>query len=204
MGRRNILFYGGAFDPPHLGHIRYFREAVRAVQPDLSLIVPSQVSPHKQASRTPFALRAAMCRVFLTESGRVVISGIENTKNRKKSYSVKTLKRLRRRYPDAEIHMMIGSDMLLSFKSWYHWRRILSLCTLVVAVRDDADLAEAEASAEDLVSLGGKILWVRFEPLETSSSEIRRKLAEGDDYEGLLDPGTVRFIRAHGLYGVKR
>ena len=173
MSGRKILFYGGAFDPPHLGHVRYFREAVRTVQPDLSLIVPSQVSPHKQASSTPFALRAAMCRIFLAEGERVVISGIENTKNRKKSYSVKTLKRLRRRYPDAEIYMMIGSDMLLNFKAWYHWHRILSLCTLVVAVRDDADLAASEAAAEDLITLGGKILWVRFDPLETSSSEIR-------------------------------
>ena len=135
---RKLLVYGGAFNPPHLGHLRYFESAVGVVKPDIAMILPSGVSPHKKNGTTPFAHRAAMCRIFKkVEGAKVVISGIENLKKPCRSYTIKSLRRLRRRYKGYDIYFMIGSDMLLSFKSWHLWRRILAMCTLVVGVRDD-------------------------------------------------------------------
>ena len=58
---RKLLIYGGAFNPPHLGHLRYFEQAVNAIKPDLAMIMPSGVSPHKKNGTVP--------------SGRMLVDG---------------------------------------------------------------------------------------------------------------------------------
>ena len=78
-----------------------------------------------------------MARCFKECGDNVVISEIEKAKNKKKSYTVKTLRRLEKRFPEAELFLVIGSDMLFTFRQWHQWRRILSMCTLVIAARDD-------------------------------------------------------------------
>ena len=56
-----ILLYGGTFDPPHYGHLNNLRAAASRVQPDEIVVMPAGVSPFKQMSATPGALRAEMC-----------------------------------------------------------------------------------------------------------------------------------------------
>ena len=198
---RKLLVYGGAFNPPHLGHLRYFESAVGVVKPDIAMILPSGVSPHKKNGTTPFAHRAAMCRIFKkVEGAKVVVSGIENLKKPCRSYTIKSLRRLRRRYKGYDIYFMIGSDMLLSFKSWHLWRRILAMCTLVVGVRDD-DHSEASAkAAEDLRKLGARIIMVPFEPIEVSSSQVRRRASKCEGCADLVGEENDAYIKKHSLY----
>ena len=59
-----ILLYGGTFDPPHYGHLNNLRAAASRVQPDEIVVMPAGVSPFKQMSATPGALRAEMCGCF--------------------------------------------------------------------------------------------------------------------------------------------
>ena len=79
-----ILAYGGAFNPPHLGHMLLLSEAIKAVEPDMTFVIPSDVSPHKRTQYTPFYDRAAMCRCFKECGEGVVVSEIEKCKNKKK------------------------------------------------------------------------------------------------------------------------
>ena len=59
-----VLLYGGTFDPPHNGHLNNLRAAAGRVLPDLAVVMPAGVPPHKAASATPAALRLEMCRCF--------------------------------------------------------------------------------------------------------------------------------------------
>ena len=117
-----VLMYGGAFNPPHKGHMLLLEEAIKAVKPDRTLVVPSDVSPHKRTQYTPFRDRANMARCFKECGDNVVISEIEKAKNKKKSYTVKTLRRLEKRFPEAELFLVIGSDMLFTFRQWHQAR----------------------------------------------------------------------------------
>ena len=58
------LLFGGTFDPPHAGHMNNLRAAMQAVQPDVVLVMPAGIPPHKHASATPGELRLAMCECF--------------------------------------------------------------------------------------------------------------------------------------------
>lgn len=51
------LLFGGTFDPPHAGHMNNLRAAMQAVQPDVVLVMPAGIPPHKHASATPGELR---------------------------------------------------------------------------------------------------------------------------------------------------
>lgn len=199
--KKKLLVYGGAFNPPHLGHERIFESALGFLKPDRAFIVPSGVSPHKRNGDTPFSDRALMCRTFLKYGEAVRISHVENTKRRKKSYTLKTLRWFKKRYPDSEIFFLLSTDMLCTFKKWHRYRRLLTLCTLVVAGRYDGDGGAISAAADGLRREGAKIVVLeRCEPFEVSSTEVRDAVRKGCDPCGLVSDEVAEYIEKRGLY----
>jgi len=198
MASEKLLFYGGAFDPPHSGHRKLLEAAVEAIRPDITLVIPTGVSPHKKASRTPFRDRVHMARLAFSGTGEAVVSTMEGRGGR--SYTIKTLRKLKKKYPGREIYMLIGSDMLITFRQWHLYRRILSMVTLVAGCRKDMDSGSFRDAAASLEKEGARIVILDFRPDEISSSELRRTITEGSVPEGLLDSGVEAYIKKRGLY----
>ena len=204
-----ILLYGGTFDPPHNGHLNNVRAAAARVCPDLVVVMPAGLSPFKQRTAAPAALRLEMCRCFgaLAQQGsggipRLEISGweMEQAQQGKRNYSVLTLEMLRNTYPGAELYLAVGSDMLLSFDGWHRWQDILRIAHLVVVSRNIGDDPALHAKASELDPVGDRILFAPVEALPMASSQLRARLQAGDSCEAEL-PETVRqVIRREGLY----
>ena len=204
-----ILLYGGTFDPPHNGHLNNVRAAAARVCPDLVVVMPAGLSPFKQKTAAPAALRLEMCRCFgaLAQQGsggipRLEISGweMEQAQQGKRNYSVLTLEMLRSTYPGAELYLAVGSDMLLSFDGWHRWQDILRIAHLVVVSRNIGDDPALHAKARELDPAGDRILFAPVEALPMASSQLRARLQAGDSCEAEL-PETVRqVIRREGLY----
>ncbi|MEA4912869.1 MAG: nicotinate (nicotinamide) nucleotide adenylyltransferase [Oscillospiraceae bacterium] len=197
---KKILLYGGSFDPPHRGHERLLGEAMRFVQPDVTLVIPSDVAPHKRRSKTPFALRMHMARTFKAQGACVRVSGMERADGKHKNFTLTTLKRVQKRYPGAELYFLVGGDMLLSFETWHRWRRVLRAATLVVAPRELDDRAALEARAAALKKEGGRVLLLPIEALPLSSSAVRAAAAAGGDISGMVSPFVESVIKKHSLY----
>lgn len=197
---KKLLIYGGAFNPPHLGHAHLLRAAIQAVQPNLTLVIPSAISPHKTAAAVSLNLRAQMCRFFKNCGENVRVSEIEHAGRHDKSYTVKTLRRLKRIYPHYAFYLLVGGDMLLSFERWRHWRRILGMATLVAAAREPRERRALEQKREALERAGGRVLLLDVQPLPMSSSEIRETLRRGGSVEELLDPSVCAVIDKNRLY----
>lgn len=196
-----IVLYGGSFNPPHLGHFQAARAAAEALQPDLFLVVPDRVPPHKELaenSPSPEA-RMEMCKIAFRSLPSAEISNIE-LKRIGKSYTADTVADMRKRFPLDELVLVIGSDMLLSFRQWYNYRYILSECTLAVAEREDGEADELEQMADLLRREdGAKIVHLFYKPFPASSTEIREELASGKCPAG-LDPEVYRYIRENKFY----
>lgn len=190
-----ILLYGGTFDPPHWGHINNLRAAMQAVQPDKVIVMPAGIPPHKAASATPGSLRLQMCRCFLQLGEQVEISDWEITREGK-SYTVNTLRMLHSTYPDAQLYLTVGSDMLTSFRTWREWQSILQLATLVVESREADDAAMLAEFADSLCGDGARILFARAKPVPMSSSEIRQGSAGAE----AVPPEVWQIISSRGLY----
>ncbi len=190
-----ILLYGGTFDPPHWGHINNLCAAMQAVQPDKVIVMPAGIPPHKAASATPGSLRLQMCRCFLQLGEQVEISDWEIT-HEGKSYTVNTLRMLHSTYPDAQLYLTVGSDMLTSFRTWREWQSILQLATLVVESREADDAAVLAEFADSLCGDGARILFARAKPVPMSSSEIRQGSAGAE----AVPPEVWQIISSRGLY----
>ena len=200
-----ILLYGGSFDPPHNGHLNNLRAAIRRVHPDKVVVMPAGLSPFKQQTAAPAALRLEMCSCF-RELGQAVpqveICGweIAQAEAGNRNYTVLTVEMLARKYPDAQLYLGIGSDMLLSFDGWHRWQDILRIAHLVVVSRNIGDDPMLHAKASELDPAGDRILFAPVEALPMASSQLRARLQAGDSCEAEL-PETVRqVIRRERLY----
>ena len=203
-----VLLYGGTFDPPHNGHLNNLRAAADRVRPDKVVVMPAGLSPFKQHTSAPGALRLEMCSCFhaLEEDADTIpqleVSGweIEQAAAGNRNYTVLTVEKLARENPGAQLYLAIGSDMLLSFDGWHRWQDILRIAHLVVVSRNIGDDPMLHAKASELDPAGDRILFAPVEALPMASSQLRARLQAGDSCEAEL-PETVRqVIRRERLY----
>jgi nicotinate-nucleotide adenylyltransferase len=197
---KRVLLFGGTFDPPHNGHIGNLRAAIAAVRPDLAVVMPAGIPPHKAASATPGRVRLEMCQCFREAGGAtpIEISDWEITRSGR-SYTVETMAMLKKRFPKAHLYLALGSDMLETFSLWYRWKEILQMATLVVQSREAGDAAALRAAAARLRAHGGRVVFARGTVYPCASHEIRQAVRAGTTQE--LLPQTVRdCIEKYKLY----
>ena len=203
-----VLLYGGTFDPPHNGHLNNLRAAADRVRPDKVVVMPAGLSPFKQHTSAPGALRLEMCSCFhaLEEDADTIpqleVSGWEVAQAEAGShnYTVLTVEKLARDYPGAQLYLAIGSDMLLSFDGWHRWQDILRIARVVVTSRDIGDAPALHAKAKQLDPSGGRILFAPVQALPMASSQLRARLAAGEECEAELPEAVRTVIRREGLY----
>ena len=197
-----IGIYGGSFNPPHAGHLRAAVYAVDALHLDKLLLIPAGIAPHKELP--PFSptaeQRLEMMRLAAAETGdsRIVVSDLE-VRREGKSYTWETVQTIREQHPNAELFLLMGTDMFLSFDRWVNPDRIAKEATLAVFYRGEPDekklLTEKRQQMPD-----ARVEWIENPVTELSSTELRRLLMLhcGDDY---LAPGVLPYILENGLYG---
>ena len=194
-----IVVYGGSFNPPHLGHVEAARTVSAELAPDKFLIIPTNVSPHKmlaEGSPEPRA-RLEMCRLAFADIPGAEISDME-LQREGKSYTAQTVEELRRSYPDDELFLVMGTDMLLSFESWYRFEYLLENCTLAVLARDEDEDVQLIRQRDVLAEkYGAKVVILKHDPVAASSSDIRERLRFGIGSELLPDSVYSEIIRRH-------
>ena len=199
-----IAIYGGSFDPPHLGHVEAARAVLRELEPDKLLIIPAFQPPHKTLSAGSPAPkeRLRLTRLAFEGMERTEVSDIEIASGGR-SYTVNTLEKLRDIYPDAELVLVMGTDMLLSFEQWRDFRRIFTMAELGTFIRNAEDrqnVCNFAAYLRD--TYYAMVSYVPHKPLEVSSTEIRRLLPERKGFEYLPEKVYAEIIRLR-LYGAK-
>ena len=199
-----IAIYGGSFNPPHIGHAEAARAACEALKPDKFLVIPTYVPPHKELEKNSPGPeeRLEMCRLAFGDLPGVKVSDME-IKREGKSYTAETVDALLEKYPNAEICIVMGTDMFLSFKSWYRWQYMLENCTLAVLSREDFDRREIERFKDELeAEYEANIVLIPHTPLPMSSTEIREKLRRGLGADQLSEAVYAYIIRK-GFYDAK-
>ena len=199
-----IALYGGSFNPPHLGHAEAALAVAREIEPDRLLIVPDNTPPHKamaEGSPTPQE-RMELCRLAFAEVPDAELSDLE-LRREGKSYTYDTVRSLSEDYPDAELFLVIGTDMLESFEEWYQFRFLLENCTLAALSRTGDDREKIAGRAAHLrAEYGARVLIVPHEPIEASSERIRRLLPLRAGRELLGEAVYAEIIRRR-YYGAK-
>ena len=195
-----IGIYGGAFNPPHLGHIHAAEHARQALHLDKLLLIPSCVSPHKQLpSHSPTAAqRLEMTRLAAGEGMQV--SDIELSRGGT-SYTYETVLQLKKAHPEDELVLCMGTDMFLSFLTWKNPEIILENVSLGVFYRGEKGEKEKIEAQRVLLQSRGATIYITENPvLDISSTQLRRMLVFGCA-DSFLDPKVSAFIQEQKLYG---
>ena len=198
MGRIGI--YGGSFNPPHIGHIQGAAEAVRELGLDSLLLMPAREVPGKnrpQGSATP-EQRKQMLELATAEDPRIWVSDWEL--HRENCRTWETVLHMKSLYPDDELVLIVGSDLLQSLPVWVRGEIIRAYTTIAVLRRGGK--GEKNLIAEKvalLKELGANVRVLSNTVQQISSTQLRRLMAFGCGWE-FLPPGVEEYIRKNGLY----
>ena len=195
-----IGIYGGSFDPVHNGHVNAALTFKEELSLDKIIIIPAYQPPHKKGlAMTPSEHRMNMCNLAFGKLEGFEVSDIE-IKREDEGYMADTVAQLREIYPDDELFLLIGGDMLLYFRKWYAWSKITDEAVLAVAARNWEDDAALEAEAAVLRSYGAEVRIVPTDVKEISSTAVRETVRRADDISSMVPEGVDEYIWDHYLY----
>lgn len=185
---------GGTFSPPHYGHLIVAERVREEIGLERIFFVPTAVPPHKQGLEIVDARhRLAMLELAVQGNRHFIVSDIEVQRGGV-SFTVDTLAEFRRLYPKDEFFVLIGMDNFVEFRTWRSPEKILNLSTVVVMTRPGTNVVTND---------GGLLSRVRIcevPDIEISSSDIRRRVAEGRSIRYLVPAAVERYIHQHQLY----
>lgn len=200
-----IGIYGGTFNPPHVGHIQAAKQAVSTLGLTKLLMIPAYAPPHKAVlpSNSPRARqRLEMLRIAAADCPQIEVSDLE-LKREGISYTWETLETVKKLYPGAELVLLMGTDMFLTFDTWKNPEKILGEATLGVFYRGDkGEKAAALKQKEALEAQGAKVVLVHNDVIVISSTQMRRLLAFRCAGE-FLPAGVLDYIREYNLYDTR-
>jgi nicotinate-nucleotide adenylyltransferase len=186
--------FGGAFDPPHNAHVALAEAAVGQLKLDRLHVLPTGDAWHKARTLTPAAHRLEMTRLAFAGLARAHVDDRELRRSGP-TYSIDTLRELQAEHPGAELFLLMGADQAAGFTTWRDWPGIARLSTLAVAGRG------ADAGVDTLQVLPGvRAVAVALPRRPESATDIRARLAAGQDIRQLVAPAVAGYIARHHLY----
>ena len=201
---RHIGILGGSFNPVHLGHLFIGSTVAEALNLDRLLMIPCALSPLKLAMADILASdhdRLEMLRLSVAEHGVMEVSDID-IKRGGISYAIHTVKALRECYPGDRLSFIIGMDALCELNQWHQIDEMLSLCDVVTVARPGVErpdlVKRLNFPLEVQQKLSANIIQGRL--CDVSSSDIRRRIAEGRSISYLVCPAVEAYIKKQGLY----
>jgi len=211
--------FGGTFNPIHYGHLRAAEEVREKVKLDKILFIPSGRPPLKTRDIAEVRHRYEMTRRALVKNSRFELSDIE-CRQRGKSYTVKTLKQLKRSHPEIDLFFILGIDAFLDIPQWWHYEELLALTHFIIISRPGLEFIDLQTSPifkmkksilrkldnEEIetytVKLHGHtmVMLLKVTPIGISSHEIRNRIRQERSIKYLLPASVESYIITNKLY----
>ncbi|AQQ71091.1 putative nicotinate-nucleotide adenylyltransferase [Limihaloglobus sulfuriphilus] len=201
---KRVILYGGTFDPVHKGHIEASRAAALELGADCVYLIPARRSPFKD--NPPAASdsdRGKMLERAVRGEKLFCVSYTEFERS-EPSYSFDTVMHFKRLLgDDAELFWLVGADTLGSLKKWYRIEEMLNNCTIAAMYRGGCKIFDKQALpgllGKELAAMN-KVVPVQTPLIDISSTQVRKRLAAGQDVSGMLAPGVLEYIKDNHLY----
>ena len=187
--------FGGAFDPPHYGHLALAERALAHFALGELVVLPTGDPPHK-VTTTPAEIRCRLAGAAFAGHPEIRLSRHELDRAGP-SYTVETAEWAATEYGDAIF--LVGADEFASFLTWKEPQRILELVRLGVATRPGYESTQLDEVLGRL-ERPQRVELFEIEPVPVSSSDIRSRVRRGEPIEGLVSPAVAALISSLGLY----
>lgn len=217
MKKERIGIFGGTFNPIHKGHVKAALEVQEIFLLDRILLIPSYIPPHKGAPGiAPPSHRFQMVELAVAPYPQIVASSIE-IDAKGKSYSILTLAKLKKRYPNSSMFFILGVDAFLEIDTWRDYEKVLEQCHFIVISRPGYDLEDAKkvlggnyterviqdfdsVKLEKVVLQSYKIFLLSIPAFDIASKDIRRKVKMRESIADLVAERVEKYISSNKLY----
>jgi len=192
---------GGTFNPIHTGHLLLGQWAVEEAGLDGVAYIPTGNSYMKERNEIlPGEERLAMVELAVSGNDRFCCLDLE-MKREGNTYTYETLKELHTMYPQTSLYFIVGADCLFSIENWYKPESIFRHCTLLAASRNGMPMEMLEQKRRELGKrYGADIRLMSFPNMEISSTDIRRRCAEGRSIQYLVPDPVREYIKRNHYY----
>ncbi|WP_035480961.1 nicotinate-nucleotide adenylyltransferase [Aliagarivorans marinus] len=207
------LIFGGSFDPIHQGHIQSALALLAHLNASSVSFIPNALSPLKQRQSLSPESRRALLELSLAPYPALSLDWREVQRGGS-SYTVDTLRQLRREQPQQSLVFVMGQDSFNQLRRWREWQQLTDYAHLLVMARPGYQPDYPEPLAQWLAprkveqadslrdSEAGKVYFCQLPPYPVSSTELREACAAGNwqwasDY---LSAEVVNYIQQQGLY----
>jgi nicotinate-nucleotide adenylyltransferase len=183
---RPVGILGGTFDPVHNAHLAIARAALGALDLRRLLWIPTGNPPYRTAPVAPATHRLAMLRLATAAEPLYAVDERE-LRPTASGFTYDTVVALKKEKPEANFMLIMGSDQYAKRETWHRWQEIRKLCEVAVVARPGWSLDAAV-----------KIIPMAATPI--SASDIRARIARGEDVSAMLPPPVLDYIKQKGIY----
>lgn len=205
------ILFGGTFDPVHNGHIALAKYISDQFNHIVSFMPLSGVPNYKQPPLASLKERLDMLEIISNKYSKQINIDYNEANLGKYSPTVFTLRRLRKIYGNDEpFYFIIGGDSLVNLDSWDEWTELFELTNFIVATRTNysvdkmssqlKEMAMPRITKKQVLKPCGSIIMTHFEPIDISSTEVRKKILLSQNINNLIDYDVERYIKIHNLY----
>lgn len=192
---------GGTFDPLHRAHLHLADAAAQALELDRLILIPAG-DPWRKRDRavTSAEDRLAMTIAAVQERrGGLEVSDME-VRREGPTYTLDTVRELRDRGAK-QLWWIMGADAVLDLPKWHKPGEILTCARIAAAVRPGAELDRRRLD-QIVYGLSRWLDWVPMEPIDLSASELRQRIATGDDVSDDVPAAVLEYASERRLYGL--
>jgi nicotinate-nucleotide adenylyltransferase len=190
---QRVGLFGGSVDPVHVAHLALARAALEALELDELRWIPAGRAWQKSRPLTDAVHRVAMLRLAIAGEPRFVLDPIEIDRPGP-SYTLDTVRALAAARPLTKWFLIIGHDQYAGLHTWSGWQQLLGLVTLAVANRP----GQTREVHDEVRRFDHHV--VPLPMLDISATDVRERVAAGQDISKLVLPAVARYIDSHRLY----
>ncbi|MBM3156742.1 MAG: nicotinate-nucleotide adenylyltransferase [Chloroflexi bacterium] len=203
MTARKIGVLGGTFDPVHLGHLIVAADVRAKLGLSRVLFVPAGkpwLKLKEEKKITAAEHRLAMVRLAIKGNPYFKVSTMEIDRPGS-SYSIDTVSELKSKLgPKAEIYFIVGPDALAELPQWKEPARLIEACQLVAIGRPGYRKVNLRALERSVPGAAQRIVLLDVPQIDISSTEIRKRVAQGQSIRRLVPEAVEKYIEKHKLY----
>ncbi len=199
---KQLVIFGSSFNPPHWGHLNIVKKLLPVLKKmglEKIILMPSAQPPLKSRDIAPIEDRLKMTKILARTDSRLSVSQIEikQAEKGKKSYTINTINKLKKKYPGIRIYWIIGQDSLEEIikRKWKGGLSILSQAHFIVVTRPGTSLEIKKLPEKILKKI--KIIKIN-NPI--SSTMIRQMLRQGRSVAKLVPGDILNYIKKKHLY----
>jgi nicotinate-nucleotide adenylyltransferase len=176
-----IGLLGGSFNPIHNGHIALALCALKKLKLNEIWFLPTGNHPLKEKTDVlPFKIRSKLVKTVLEKYPGFIVSNLDSDQNNL-NYTDKLMKDLYEKFQDYDFYFIVGEDIVLELPEWHNYKWLLDNVKIIVLNRPDTD----KSKWKDLDYLG-KLTFLEMQPVDISSSQIRKLAKQGKSISGLV------------------